>query len=337
MMSHRLIACRGQPLCGFVSSITVGLALGGTVNIPANAKWAQNGVTIAGGQGQGNDTDQLYCPHGLFVDDDQTVVVVDCWNHRIMQWKNGDTMNGQVVAGGNGQGNGLHQLYAPTDVLIDKQTNSLIICDQRNRRVVRWSRRSGTTKGEILIDNIKCYGLEMDEQRYLYVSDEEKHEVRRYQLGDKNGTLVAGGNGQGGGLNQLNEPVYLFVDRQQNVYVSDKNNHRVMKWNKGAKEGIVVAGGQGSGSALTQLSYPNGLFVDTLGTLYVADFGNHRVMRWTEGDKKQGTVIVGGNGVGIGANQFCHTIGLSLDRHGNLYVADWDCARIQRFSIESGL
>ncbi|CAM2729473.1 unnamed protein product [Rotaria socialis] len=337
MMSHRLIACRGQPLCGLVSSITVGLALGGTVNIPANAKWAQNGVTIAGGQGQGNDTDQLYCPHGLFVDDDQTVVVVDCWNHRIMQWKNGDTTNGQVVAGGNGQGNGLHQLYAPTDVLIDKQTNSLIICDQRNRRVVRWSRRSGTTKGEILIDNIKCYGLEMDEQRYLYVSDEEKHEVRRYQLGDKNGTLVAGGNGQGGGLNQLNEPVYLFVDRQQNVYVSDKNNHRVMKWNKGAKEGIVVAGGQGSGSALTQLSYPNGLFVDTLGTLYVADFGNHRVMRWTEGDKKQGTVLVGGNGVGIGANQFCHTIGLSLDRHGNLYVADWDCARIQRFSIESGL
>ncbi|CAF5033826.1 unnamed protein product, partial [Rotaria socialis] len=122
---------------------------------------------------------------------------------RIMQWKNGDTTNGQVVAGGKGEGNGLHQLNLPTDVLIDKETDSLIICDWGNRRVVRWSRRSGTTQGEILIGNIKCYGVAMDEQRYLYVSDYVKHEVRRYQLGEKNGTLVAGGNGQGDGLNQL--------------------------------------------------------------------------------------------------------------------------------------
>ncbi|CAF4253967.1 unnamed protein product, partial [Rotaria sordida] len=175
----------------------------------------------------------------------------------------GDT-NGQVVAGGNGQGNRLDQLDHPTDVLIDKETDSLIICDRDNRRVVRWSRSSGTTQGEILIDNIRCYGLTMDDQRYLYISDTEKHEVRRYQIGDKNGTIVAGGNGKGAGLNQLNEPTYIFVDQQQTVYVSDWDNHRVMKWNKGAKEGIVVAGGQGYGNALTQLSYPQGLFVDTL-------------------------------------------------------------------------
>ncbi|CAF4576856.1 unnamed protein product [Rotaria sp. Silwood2] len=182
----------------------------------------------------------------------------------------GDT-RGQVVAGGNGDGERLDQLDQPTDVLIDKETNSLIICDRLNRRVVRWSRRSGTTQGEILIDSVDPWGLAMDNQRYLYISDYKKHEVRRYQIGDKNGTLVAGGNGEGAGLNQLNYPVYIFVDQQQTVYVSDNENHRVMKWNKGAKEGIVVAGGQGEGDALTQLTYPNGLFVDTLGTIYVAD------------------------------------------------------------------
>ncbi|CAF2093922.1 unnamed protein product, partial [Rotaria magnacalcarata] len=84
--------------------------------------------------------------------------------------------NGQVVAGGNGAGNGLHQLNQPTDVLIDKETNSLIICDRWNNRVVRWSRHSGTTQGEILIDDIDCCGLAMDEQRYLYVADTGKHE-----------------------------------------------------------------------------------------------------------------------------------------------------------------
>ncbi|CAF1235751.1 unnamed protein product [Rotaria sordida] len=244
-----------------------------------------------------------------------------------------DGTNGQVVAGGNGQGNRLDQLHEPTDVLIDKETDSLIICDWRNQRVVRWSRRSGTTQGEILIDKIACWGLAMDDQRYLYISDIDKHEVRRYQIGDNNGTFVAGGNGIGAGLNQLNVPTDIFVDQQQSVYVSDQNNHRVMKWNKGAKEGIVVAGGQGEGNALTRLSDPNGLFVDTLGTIYVADWGNDRVMRWSKG-AKQGTVIVGGNGEGAGANQFHYLRGLSFDRHGNLYVADQRNNRVQRFSIE---
>ncbi|CAF4984891.1 unnamed protein product, partial [Rotaria magnacalcarata] len=298
------------------------------------AKWSQNGVTVAGGNGIGNAPNQLNHPYGLIVDDDQTVVIADYENHRIMQWKNGDTTNGQVVAGGNGVGNGLHQLFYPTDVLIDKETDSLIICDWLNDRVVRWSRRSGTTQGEVLIDDINCYGLAMDEQRNLYVAHTGKHEARRYQLGEKNGILVAGGNGQGSVLNQLNSPACLFVDRQQNVYVSDNWNHRVMKWAKGAKEGIVVAGGQRQGNALTQLENPNGLFVDTLGTLYVADYGNHRVMHWTQGDKKQGTVIAGGNGKGAGANQFNFPIGLSSDRHGNLYVVDELNNRVQRFSIE---
>ncbi|CAF1590632.1 unnamed protein product [Rotaria magnacalcarata] len=304
------------------------------VKIPANATWTQNGVTVAGGHGRGDATNQLYDPVGIFVDDDQTVVIADLENHRIMQWKNGNTTNGQVVAGGNGQGNGLNQLYCPSDVLIDKETDSLIICDRDNRRVVRWSRHSGTTQGEIIIDNIDCWGLAMDEQRYLYVSDEEKHEVRRYRLGEKNDTLVAGDNGEGDELNQLNWPRYLFVDGQQSVYVSDKNNHRVMKRVEGAKEGIVVAGGQREGDALTQLSYPNGIFVDTLGTLYVADAGNDRVLRWTQGDKKQGTVIVGGSGRGAGANQFNFPMGLSFDQHGNLYVVDCYNGRVQRFSIE---
>ncbi|CAF3195167.1 unnamed protein product [Rotaria socialis] len=303
------------------------------VNIPADAKWSQNGVTIAGGNGVGGATNQLNYPFGLFLDDDQTVVIADMWNHRIMQWKNGDTMNGQVFAGGNGAGKGLNQLYCPTDVLIDKETDSLIICDWANSRVVRWSRRMDTKQGEILIDNINCYGLAMDEQRYLYVADYVKQEVRRHKLGENIGTLVAGGNGQGRGLHQFNWPTYLFVDRQQNVYVSDNYNNRVMKWNKDAKEGIVIAGGQGQGNALTQLSCPLELFVDTLGRLYVVDQENHRVMRWAQG-ATQGTVIAGGNGAGAGANEFNYPTGLSFDRHGNLYVADRNNARVQRFSIE---
>ncbi|CAF1007316.1 unnamed protein product, partial [Rotaria sordida] len=299
-------------------------------NIPVDSQWAQNGVTVAGGHGRGNGTNQLYRPLGLFVDDDQTMVIADFENHRMMQWKVGDT-KGQVVAGGNGLGYRLDQFNFPSDVLIDKETDSLIICD--NDRAVRWSRRSGTTQGELLIKGTSCAGLVLDNQRNLYIAAMSSAVVRRYRIGDQNGTIVAGGNDWGSRLNQLNTPVRIYVDEQEAVYVSDSGNHRVMKWNKDAKEGIVVAGGQGQGDALTQLSNPWGLFVDTLGTIYVADRSNHRVMRWPQG-AKQGTVIVGGNGQGEGANQFDHPIGLSFDRHGNLYVADQYNHRIQRFSIE---
>ncbi|CAF5047316.1 unnamed protein product, partial [Rotaria socialis] len=81
----------------------------------------------------------------------------------------------------------------------------------------------------------------MDDQRYLYVTDTGKNEVRRYKFGENVGTIVAGGNGAGAGLNQLKYPTYLFVDRDYSVYVSEWHNFRVMKWKKGAKEGIVVA------------------------------------------------------------------------------------------------
>ncbi|CAF4200495.1 unnamed protein product [Rotaria magnacalcarata] len=326
--------CRDIPVCYPVPNYNKQFcpAISIMPNIPANAKWAQNGVTVAGGNGQGDATNQLYWPKDLFVDDDQTVIIADQYNHRIIQWKKADT-DGQVVAGGKGQGNGLNQLNFPTNVLIDKETNSLIICDFTNRRIVRWPRLSGTTQGEILIDNIRCHGLVMDDQRYLYISDSDKEEVRRYQLGDENGALTAGGNGRGAGLNQLDIPTYLFLDRQQNIYVSDNRNHRVMKWTKDAEEGIVVAGGHDNGTALTQLHNSNGLFVDTLGTLYVADSNNHRVMRWPQG-AKEGTVVVGGNGRGQEPNQFNGPEGLSFDQHGNLYVVDTWNHRVQRFSIE---
>jgi hypothetical protein len=96
----------------------------------------------------------------------------------------------------------------------------------------------------------------MDNHRNLSVSDYRKHEVNRWRVGDTNGTLVAGGNGQGDRLDQLNFPTYIFVDHDHSVYVSDHQNHRATKWMEGPKEGIVVAGGQGRRNSLSNLSRP---------------------------------------------------------------------------------
>jgi sugar lactone lactonase YvrE len=288
---------------------------------------------VAGGNGQGNGISQLSYPLGLYVDDDQTVYVADQWNRRIVEWKSGAT-SGQVVAGGNGEGSGTHQLFDPSDVIVDKERDSLIICDYLNRRVVRWPRRNGTN-GETIISNINCVGLTMDDNGSLYVTDIGfgKHEVRRYRRGESQGTVVAGGNGDGNGLDQLFTPQYVFVDRDHSVYVSEWGNHRVMKWVEGAKQGIVVAGGRGQGNGLTQLSDPWGVVVDQSGTVYVADRGNARIMRWVKG-ATQGSVIVGANGGGGQSNQLNGPVGLSFDRYGNLYVVDHENHRVQKFNIE---
>jgi hypothetical protein len=49
----------------------------------------------------------------------------------------------------------------------------------------------------------------------------------------------------------------------------------------------------------------------------------------------QGSVIVGGNGEGGQSNQLHWPVGLSFDRHGNLYVADQGNHRAQKYNIDS--
>ncbi|CAF3769260.1 unnamed protein product [Adineta steineri] len=298
---------------------------------PKFNKWKQDAITVTGGNGYGEKLNQLYHPEGIFIDKQKNIFIADRFNHRIVEWKC-NYNEGQIIAGGNGLGNRMDQLNYPTYIIVDQQNHSIMIADWQNRRIVQWVNQ----KQQILIHNIDCFGLAMDKHRFLYVSDSKKDEVRRWKMGEYNneGIIVAGGNGQGNQLNQLNYPTFIFVDEDQSVYVSDRDNHRVMKWKKGAKTGRIVAGGNGQGDNLNQLSEPREVIVDHLGQIYVADCENHRVVRWREG-KEAGEIIIGGNGEGNQPNQLNGPRGLSFDDEGNLYVADYDNHRLQKFEITS--
>ncbi|CAF0937096.1 unnamed protein product [Adineta steineri] len=289
-------------------------------------KWKQNGITVAGGNGEGKELNQVNRPTGILIDKKKNIFIADSYNHRIVEWKY-NSKKGKIVAGGNGEGHRINQLNYPTDVIIDQQNHSIIIADYNNRRVIQWLNQNQ----QILIDNIDCYGLAMDKNGFLYISDYQMDEVRRWKIGEYNneGILVAGGNGEG---QKLNHPTFMFVDEDQSIYVSDGNNNRVVKWKKGAKQGTVVAGGNGQGRNLNQLSYPRGVIVDHLGHIYVADSQNHRIMRCCEG-KEEGEIVVGGNGKGNESNQLNNPYGLSFDNEGNLYVVDGWNHRIQKFDI----
>ncbi|CAF3794697.1 unnamed protein product [Adineta steineri] len=288
-------------------------------------KYQQFGITVAGGNGQGKKLNQLSWPEGIFIDNDKSIYIADYCNSRIVQWKlNSNT--GQKNIPGRNQNN---QLDNPTDIVFDKENNSFIISDAGNERIIRYFDKNQTNQ-QVFISNIDCWGLTIDKNGFIYVSDWGNHEVRRWKQGDKQGELVAGGNGQGNQLNQLNNPTYIFIDDEYSLYISDFNNHRVMKWKKDAKEGIIVAGGNAQGDSLKQLYYPRGVIVDHLGQIYVADERNHRVMRWCEGNE-EGEVVVGGNGLGNQSNQLNCPRGLSFDNEENLYVGDWFNHRVQKY------
>ncbi len=293
-------------------------------------KWIQDGITVAGGNGRGKRLNQLGLSFGLGVDDEEeTIYISELVNSRITGWKY-NARSGQVILDTNEPlFKQLRLPFSPAQMTFDKKSSSLFICHPVNKQVVRWSRRNGPA----IILNILCHGIAIDSNGEIYVSDRPKNEVRRFKIGDVNGTVVAGGNGLGDNLNRLASPEYLFVDQDYSVYVSEKGNNRVTKWEKDAKEGVVVAGGQGQGNNLTQLFQPQGLIVDHVGNVYVADSGNSRIMFWSPG-AKEGSIIVGRNGPGNQMNQLQIPKDLSFDRQGNLFVLDMGNDRVQKFAVD---
>ena len=305
-----------------------------SINITAMKKWKQNGITVAGGNGGGEQLDQLYSPTSIYIDDDDdnpTMYIADRQNHRVMEWKSNAT-SGRIVAGGNGAGRQTNQLNKPSNAIIDRHTDSIIVCDVVNCRVMRWSRQN-STNGETLISQFACNGLAADNEGYFYVSDSMTGELRRWNSTVYHGTKVELGSFRINGVAQFPVPCYIYVDEDGTIYGSDAIHPLVAKWTNGTKKSLIVAGGEQEGDSLTQLNNPMGIFVDHLGNIYIADQYNHRVMCWMKG-AKEGRVIIGEYGHGNGSNQLQSPIDLSFDKKGNLYVVDSDNHRVQKFLLD---
>ncbi|CAF1210979.1 unnamed protein product [Adineta steineri] len=304
-----------------------------SVMIDNNTKWKKDAVTVAGGHGPLGGLNQLNYPDGIYVDnDDQSIYIADTINHRIVRWESGAN-NGILVAGGNGPGSRIDQLNKPTDVILDKEKKYLIICNFATKQVMKWSLYSSSHEHAVMIRDITCWGLAMDNNGDLYVSEWEKHQVRRFYDGDRQGTVVAAGNGQGSQLNQLNTPHYIFVDKYHSVYIADYRNNRVMKWKKDATEGSLIAPGQVSDKNPNSLVQPKSVIVDHMGNIYVSNENSHQITRWSLG-ATEGTPVIGEKQSGNERTQLKMPNDLSFDQQGNLYVVDRNNHRIQKFAID---
>ncbi|CAF1440652.1 unnamed protein product [Adineta ricciae] len=275
-------------------------------------KWKQQGVTVAGGNGEGSGLNQLSYPVGIVIDENKTILIADNRNNRIDEWKYGSN-NSQIIIDGNEKGNINYRLWNPLEVIIDKINNALIVYSQANEQVLRWFRENQTIQELFDLDSSRNH-IAMDKSGSIYISEVQQDQVTRWKDGDTDRTIVAGGNGVGDGLNQLESPHFIFINDNYSVYVSDYGNDRMMKWEKDATEGILVAGGINN---FDTMPFPEGVIVDDC-----------------KGDL-QGSIVVGGNGQGAESNQLNGPTRLSFDHEGNLYVADSNNNRIQKFELVS--
>ncbi|CAF4379057.1 unnamed protein product [Rotaria sp. Silwood2] len=96
---------------------------------------------------------------------------------------------GIVVAGGQGEENGLTQLSYPRGVVVD-QLGTVYVADARNDRIMRWPK--GATHGSVIVgENGEGeqssqldwpIGLSFDRQGNLYVVDYGYHRVQKFNI-----------------------------------------------------------------------------------------------------------------------------------------------------------
>ncbi|CAF1656282.1 unnamed protein product [Adineta ricciae] len=326
----KFVRAKKKPVVARISTTTtVSTAMTSTTGNAKNSMWKQEGVTVAGGNGPGDRTDQLNSPLGFTIDDNLTLYIVEETNKRVVKWIFNST-NGEVIVGGIFPNEKLMRLAHPIDVVIDE--NDLIVCDFGNSRLIRLSYVNFDYELGFLFA-CACFSLAIDLHGTIFIVDVVESAIKQWKKGEFQARIIAGGNNRGDGLNQLNEPRYLSVDRDSSLYISDTFNNRIMKWIPDEKEGVIVAG-EGAENNLTDLSYPAGLIFDDFDNIYVIDSRYVRVTRFALKSREK-TVIVGGRGAGNASYQLHDPQDILFDRYGNLYVADTFNHRIQKFYLEN--
>jgi DNA-binding beta-propeller fold protein YncE len=170
--------------------------------------------------------------------------------------------------------------------------------------------------------------------RTLYISDCWNHRVMRYLPNASSGTVVAGGNGLGTSINQLNYPFGIHFDVTTNsLIIANYNSNNIVRWVLGDTSWTLVAGSSTgtSGNSSMLLNHPLDVVVDSMSNVYVADTDNHRIQFFRAGSLN-GTTIAGimGN-PGASSTYLFKPSSLALDAQLNVYVADTFNMRIQKF------
>lgn len=133
------------------------------------------------------------------------------------------------------------------------------------------------------------------------------------------------------GNNLFIMPHGLEVDNQNNIWVTDCGLHQVFKFDSNGNLLMTLGEAKVSGNDSEHFNLPTDVAVSADGSFYVSDgYGNSRVIKFS----KDGMYLFEWGKFGDKQGEFNIPHGIDLDNEGNVYVADRENNRIQKFDAK---
>lgn len=188
--------------------------------------------------------------------------------------------------------------------VVQRQEPPVLCFDSGGKFLRSWGTELIAKRG----DMTGAHGIRVDLDDFIWVTDRERHLVRKFDASGNVVLTLGTENSPGTGEKQFNKPADVAFGPAGEVYVADGyGNSRVMKFDQAGKF-LKTWGEKGTGPG--QFDLPHSVIVGSDGRVYVCDRYNSRVQIFdSEGNLK---------GIWTGFVP----AGIEIDKTGHLFVSD---------------
>ncbi|UJR07284.1 hypothetical protein I4U23_011572 [Adineta vaga] len=307
-------------------------------------KWlpgASWGVRVAGEGNDGSKAIQLNKPTYVTVDANEYMYISEAGDQgRIIRWLVGSWYGVCIVACTGSFGTATNQLKGPHSLAFDRN-GSLYIADRKNDRVQKfqilgyalsynrpvirphskWSSCGITFANQSLV-GFSPRSIFIDSNDTIYVVDHTHGQILVWsETNNNNPRKISTG--------KLFAWTGVFVTTNGDIYVeNDNQTGQIDKWTLNATRGDPISKFSGNCCAL---------FLDVKNNLYCSINLRHIVVKISlnnGSDKTESTAAGENDKSGSSKKSLSHPVGIFVDVHCNLYVADAGNNRIQLFPSE---
>jgi len=325
---------------------------------PTRFGWRANVTTLAGDGSPGfRDATKsapaaFSDPFGIAIDDEGVIYIADAGESNCIRalLPNGSTTTVAGSIEGFADGPGVKAAFnSPSGLALESKGN-LFVADTGNNRIRKITPQGvvSTVAGEGTagyVDGAAAQaqfdgpiGIAVDDRGTVYVADSYNDRIRMITSAGVVSTIAGAGLGYADGPASsalFDTPCGIVVSSDGTLIVADTGNHRLRK----------IANGQVTTLPFTfsgevnqaDLRKPIGLALTHDGFLYVTELDRSRVVQIAP-DGRAAVIAGGAPGYADGADspRFDQTTGVTIDRRGDLYLADSGNYLVRKLSTTPG-
>ena len=284
-------------------------------------------------------TDALhyYQPSGVAVATDGSLYISEAFGRRLTKLSSDGAALWSIGEPGNWGGDNNHFSYARA---IDLDSHGRVyVVDEANCRVQVYD-SDGTYRSTLGAGGDHCgggadqfdrpRGVAIGPSDMIYVADSNNHRIQVFDSNRNYVATIAQTGVSGSDNSHFNYPIDVDVDATGYIYVADHNNHRVQVFNSSRVYVRTIGESGVAGDDFGHLRNPTAVVVGSDGRTFVASSWGDRIHAYDSAGAYLTTI---GGSYGERSGQLRDANGLALDTAGNLYVAEAENHRVQKFAL----